>query len=237
MYPLRVVLLRPKRAENLGAIARAMKNFGVADWVAVSPTELDREAAKLVATQARELLDTLRVVDTLDEAVADCVWVVGTSSRSRKGMRRLDPREVGVECVERQAQGPVAIVFGDESSGLRNEELLRVHAVSALPTDAAQPSVNLAQAVLLYLYEHRRAQNAADVRDPALLPQAASDAEHEIIQSLLSQVLSGSGFLHQEGQEADAIVRDLLDPVRRSRLTRREAALWKAVLANLRKKL
>lgn len=234
MSPLRIVLLRPKRAENLGAIARAMKNFGVADWVAVCPEALDREAAKLVATQSRELLDSLREVDTLDEAVADCVWVVGTSSRPRRGMRRLDPREVGVECVERRAQGPVAIVFGDESSGLRNEELLRVHAVSALPTDTAQPSVNLAQAVLLYLYEHRRAQMSADVRDAALLPQAASDADLEIIQSMLTQVLSDSGFLHQEG---DVVVRDLLDPVRRSRLTRREAALWKAALGNLRNKL
>lgn len=233
-HPLRVVLLRPKRAENLGAIARAMKNFGVVDWVAVNPPELDREAAKLVATQARELLDTLRVVDTLDEAVADCVWVVGTSSRTRKGMRRLDPREVGVECVERQAQGPVAIVFGDESSGLRNEELIRVHAVSALPTDAAQPSVNLAQSVLLYLYEYRRANDDAAERDPPLLPQAASDAELEIVQSMLSQVLANSGFLHQDG---DAVVRDLLAPIRRSRLTRREAGLWQAALANLRKRL
>lgn len=234
MGSLRVVLLRPKRAENLGAIARAMKNFGIGDWVAVNPEGLDREAAKLVATQSRELVDELRVVDSLDEAVADCIWVVGTSSRTLRGLRRLEPQQVGAECVARRQEGPVAIVFGDESSGLRNEELLRVHAVSALPTDDAQPSVNLAQAVLLYLYEHRRAELLAHDRKPPRLPRAASDAELELIHSHLSEVASVSGFLHREG---DTVVRELLAPFRRSRLTRREAALWKAVLGNLRKRL
>lgn len=231
---IRVVLVRPKRAENLGAIARAMKNFGVSDWVAVSPQELDREAAKLVATQSRELLDSLRVVDTLDEAIGDCVWVVGTSPRvTRRGMRRLDPRDVAVECVTRRVDGPVAIVFGDESSGLRNEELERVHAVSALPTDEAQPSVNLAQAVLLYLYEVRQAQRATDAR-PALRPVAAQDADLERLHALFTRVLGDSGFLHEDG---DAVVRELMDPLRRSRATKREASLWTAVLANLEKKL
>lgn len=231
---VRVVLLRPKRAENLGAIARAMKNFAVSDWVAVAPPDLDREAAKLVATHARELLDSLRVVDTLDEAIADCVWVVGTSPRlTRRGMRRLDPRDVASECVARSGEGPVALVFGDESSGLRNEEIERVHAVSALPTDDAQPSVNLAQSVLLYLYEVRQAQRAADDR-PIRRPAAAQDADLERLHSLFARVLADSGFLHTDGH---TVVRELMDPLRRSRTTKREASLWTAALANLVKKL
>ena len=101
------------------------------------------------------MLEGVRVVDTLEEAVADCVWVVGTSSRRVEGKRRLSPRQVAPEAVERAAGGPVAIVFGDERSGMTNEEVWRCHDLSSVPTAPEQPSINLAQAVLLYAYELR----------------------------------------------------------------------------------
>src|SRR5512139_963552 len=94
---VRIVLLRPRSPENLGAVARVLKNFGMDDWaIAVLGTH-DFAAARRVAVHAEELLDRPRVVRTLDEAVADCAWVVGTSSRRVRGKRRLSPAEVAGE--------------------------------------------------------------------------------------------------------------------------------------------
>src|SRR5262245_50349824 len=93
MVPLRLVLMRPQNPDNVGAIARTMKNFGVREWVFVAPEFGDLNAAKRMAVHAEELLGQARIVGTLDEAVHDCVWVVGTSSRHVRGKRRLGPRE------------------------------------------------------------------------------------------------------------------------------------------------
>src|SRR5688500_17460088 len=96
MLPARLVLLRPRNADNLGAIARAMKNFGLSDWVVVSPNPqlLEAPGMNRLAVKSGELLETVRRVETLEEAVADCTWVVGTTMRQLEGRRRLFPEEV-----------------------------------------------------------------------------------------------------------------------------------------------
>lgn len=228
--PARIVLLRPRNPQNLGAVARALKNFGLADWAVVELGTHDFAAARRVAVGAEDLLDRPRLVRTLDDAVADCAWVVGTSSRRVRGKRRLSPAEVGREVLER-APGRTAIVFGDERSGLTNDEVDRCHDLSAIPTDPEQPSVNLAQAVLLYAYELRN--SAASARDPAPpAPRAASatDADLARIEETLRSVLRKGRFL--AGPERHA-VRDLATTLRRARLTRREASLWVAALSRI----
>ncbi len=154
----RIVLLRPRNPENLGAVARAMKNLGLDDWAIAALGTHDFEGARRVAVHAEELLDRPRVVLTLDEAVADCAWVVGTSSRRVRGKRSLSPTEVAREARARAAEGETAIVFGDERSGLTNVELDRCHDLSVIPTAGAQPSMNLAHAVVVYGWELRRAR-------------------------------------------------------------------------------
>jgi tRNA/rRNA methyltransferase/tRNA (cytidine32/uridine32-2'-O)-methyltransferase len=98
MVPIRVVL---HRAENVGAAARALKNFGLSDWAWVNPRPDDLEPAYRLAVNAGDLLETVRVCQSLDEAIADCVWVVGTSSRHAAGQRRIDPHEAARLLVER----------------------------------------------------------------------------------------------------------------------------------------
>lgn len=96
MTPPRLVFLRPRNADNLGAVARAMKNFGLSDWVVVNPNPIllgDSKAPRL-AVKSGELLETVRRVDSLAEAVADCEWVVGTTMRHVDGVRRFTPREL-----------------------------------------------------------------------------------------------------------------------------------------------
>ncbi|ABS27148.1 RNA methyltransferase [Anaeromyxobacter sp. Fw109-5] len=226
--PVRIVLLRPRNPENLGAVARAMKNFGLADWAIAELGTHDFATARRVAVHAEDLLDRPRLVRTLDEAVADCAWVVGTSSRRVRGKRRLSPAEVAREAMERAPAGRTALVFGDERSGLANDEVLRCHDLSAIPTDEAQPSVNLAQAVLLYAYELRRA--ALATREPAPAAAGATDGELRGLEEMLRAALRETGFL--AGPERHA-VRDLLSPLRRARLTRSEVRLWTAALRTM----
>jgi tRNA/rRNA methyltransferase len=224
---VRLVLLRPRVPENLGAIARAMKNLGFARWTLVEPRTLDFQAARRVAVHAEDLLERPRIAATLDEAVADSVWVVGTSSRKLRGKRRLTPRELAQEAVK--LQGEVAIVFGDERSGLTNEEIDRCHDLSVIPARPEQPSLNLAQAALVYLWEIVQAGASA----PAAPPPGkapATDRELELLEESLRSALRESGFLR--GPERHA-VRDLLATLRRSKLSRTEARLWIAALRGL----
>ncbi|MCM2334957.1 MAG: rRNA methyltransferase [Anaeromyxobacteraceae bacterium] len=228
--PVRIVLVRPRNPENLGAVARAMRNFGLDDWAIAALGTHDFAAARRVAVHAEDLLDRPRLAASLDEAVADCAWVVGTSARKVRGKRRLLPEEVAREAAAR-APGRTAIVFGEERSGLSGEELDRCHDLSAIPVDAAQPSLNLAQAVLVYAYEARRAGGVAPRgREGAL----ATDAELERLEGVLRGLLRAGRFL--AGPERHA-VRDLTDVLRRGRPSPREARLWEAALRAVSKRL
>lgn len=224
---VRFVLVRPRNAENLGSAARALKNFGLSQWTWVDAKAPSIEPAYKLAVHAEELLDSVRRETTLAAAVADCSWVVGTSSRHVRGKRRLGPRELAREAVDRARAGTVAIVFGDERSGLSNEEVDQCHDLSAIPTDDAQPSVNLAQATLLYAYELRLARLEAAESNPAPLPVPAPDAQLRAIEQALTSALTRSRFLSSEGRHA---VRDLMATLRRSRLSKAEAGVWSAAL-------
>jgi TrmH family RNA methyltransferase len=208
--PTRLVLLRPRNADNLGAIARAMKNFGLTDWVVVSPNPklLEVPGMNRLAVHAGELLESVRRVETLAEAVADCTWVVGTTMRRIEGRRRLQPDAVAA----RAAGEHLALVFGDERSGLTNEDLAQCHDVSSIPASEEQPSLNLAQAVLVYAYElWRKPQPEA----PG--PKPADDALLRQVAASLDAVLGGE---HAE----------LMQTLRRARLSKREAEHWQASL-------
>jgi TrmH family RNA methyltransferase len=227
---IRLVLVRPRNAENLGAAARAMANFGLRDWVWVAPAVEDLGPARRLAVHAGERLESARRAETLGEAVADCAWVVGTSSRRVEGKRRISPRALAAEAVERARDGTVAIVFGDERSGLTNEEIRRCHDLSAVPASDDQPSLNLAQAILLYAYEVRMAALAARPPPQQAAPRAApaTDEDLERVRDALTAALRRGKFLVHPDRHA---VRDLMAPLIRAKLGRQEARLWLAALA------
>jgi TrmH family RNA methyltransferase len=226
---VRIVLLRPRIPENLGAVARVMKNFGLEDWAVAAPATHGFAAARRVAVHAEDLLDRPRVAATLPEAVADCAWVVGTTSRLVRGRRRLSPAEVAREALARGPEGTTALVFGDERSGLTNDDLLRCHDLSTIPGAEAQPSLNLAQAVAVYAWELREASLAAAPRREGRRG-GATDEELSRIEEALRAALRKAGFL--AGPERHA-VRDLQATLRRARLSGREARLWLAALRTL----
>jgi tRNA/rRNA methyltransferase len=154
---VRVVLVEPQEPMNVGAVARAMRNFGLARLYLVNPAPRvgppwAREAYWL-AVHAEEILDRAVAVDSLMEALADVRLVVATTGRPRE----LYPAPVvpawEVPARVLSVEGEVALVFGRETFGLTNEELALAHVIGTIPTAPEQPSLNLAQAVVVFAYE------------------------------------------------------------------------------------
>lgn len=210
-----------------------MRNFGLTEWTVVAPNPLllDEPGARKLAVHSEELLSTARVVPSLAEAVADCTWLVGTSMRPVRGKRRLRPRAVAQRAFEHPGQ--VAVIFGDERSGMTANELASCHDVSSIPTDAAQPSLNLAQAVLLYCYElyvARLEQEACAL--PAPSAQLATEGELAELAASLESALRAAGALHA-GRPPN--LQPLISPLQRAGLTAKEFLRWNAALRALGK--
>ncbi len=158
-----VVLSHTTEPGNLGAAARALKTMGLRRLRLVRPHDhLGREALAL-AHGAEELLEQAVLFDDVRDAVADAVVVAGTTCRSRQ-LRKgalLPPEALAVRLADHAAAGPVALLFGAERTGLTNDELNLCRYQSTVPMAQHQPSLNLAQAVMLYAWELRRACLAA----------------------------------------------------------------------------
>jgi tRNA/rRNA methyltransferase len=152
MWNVRIVLVEPMGALNLGSVARVMKNMGLSQLWLVNP-QCDRysEEATNMAVHGLEILRNAQIVQTLPQALADCQKVIGTAGRIDGGELAVVSPDRGlswlVENVTRSA-----IVFGTEDRGLSNAELQYCQKVINIPTDAAYSSLNLAQAVAICCY-------------------------------------------------------------------------------------
>jgi tRNA/rRNA methyltransferase len=156
----RVVLVRPHFAGNLGATARAMRNFGLRDLVLVDPVaDVNSLEARRMSTHGESILDAAHTVATLDDALTDCLVVVATSAHV-EGLFREHcygrPDEMLPRLASALPVGPCALVFGPEPSGLTNAEVARCHGLISILTDPEYPALNLAQAVAICLCELRR---------------------------------------------------------------------------------
>lgn len=161
---IRVVLVGSQEPMNIGAAARAMQNFGISDLWLVAPEPRVRQdlahhpdgsMAYRLAVHAEEILDNLKIVETLGVAIANARLVVGTTVREREiytGVM-VSPRTMAQRVAQVAPQGKVALVFGREGSGLTTDEIDLSQLIVRIPTSPKQPSLNLAQAVLLLCYE------------------------------------------------------------------------------------
>jgi tRNA/rRNA methyltransferase len=204
----RVVLVRPHFAGNLGSVARAMRNFGLSDLVLVAPyTFPDNPEARRLATHGDGILDAARVVPDLGAALADCVLTLATSALTAGVVRRGmigTPAELMPRLLTAAGGGPVALVFGPEPHGLTNEEIGRCHGMVHIPVDPDYPALNLAQAVVVCLYELRKAWSARvnEARaGPAAGPAVAPHADQERMFEHLRDGLRAVGFLFGERQD------------------------------------
>jgi len=192
--PIRIVLVDASHPGNIGAVARAMKNMGLAQLVLVRPKQFPHEEATVRASAAADLLQAARVCDDIVEAVGDCGLVIGTSARPRAAnWTVLDPAAAAALAVEQAASRPVAILFGGERNGLSNEDLSACHALMTVPANPEYESLNLAQAVQIVSWEIRKATGAQVRRLP---PESApaSGAQMAHLRAHLEAVLPQLGF-------------------------------------------
>lgn len=238
-----MVLHRPQSAENIGAAARAMKNFGLTRLSIVAPESWSGaprgggpgtagadvlSRARRMARKAADLLETAQVHRDLREALRNVTFACGTTSRAVQGRPQLTPRELAAEVAGRTDSGEVAIVFGEERRGLSDAELEVCQAVCTIPTAKAYDSMNLAQAVAVLSWE------VAANKTSHPPPEPVEPARHETLEALwdrLKKVLLVSGFANPQNPEQ--ILADFRRLLTRAEPSQREVELILAALRSV----
>jgi len=195
---VRVVLVQPQGAANVGAVARAMKNLGVSDLALVGTSKRRVAAAKTTAVHAADVLERARRTKSIAEAVADCNLVVGTSAQG--GLYREapeSPQAISADILGIARRGRVAIVFGPEHHGLTRDDLRSCQRLIRIDTADDYTSLNLAQAVLLVCYELRR-----QLPGPAsAAPVAAAAGDLKRLEDRMRHALLDVGFLNPQNPD------------------------------------
>jgi TrmH family RNA methyltransferase len=193
------ILVRTSHPGNIGATARAMANMGLSDLRLVEPVGFPGAEATARAVGATHVLENAQIYRTLDEAIADCGFVVGATARLRSiPWPRSDPVSAMAELLAQSRTGKVSLLFGREASGLTNEELDRCQRHVRIPVNEAFPSLNLAAAVSILAYELRRAYGCEDDPSDDQMDGNSPLASAEQVQLFfehLEMVLNEIGFL------------------------------------------
>ena len=220
MPRVRVVLVRPENAANVGACARLVKNAGLPGLYLVTPGDWRTVDCWRTAWGAQEVLEEARVFEELDQALEGVALALALSGRRGSGRAPLDIRE-GAEAIGAlDADEEARLVFGPETNGLTNEEIACCGRQAAIPSDPAQPSYNLSHAVAIAVYEVHRA------RPGSRLPEIPRRATHDEKQQLL--VLLREGLLEVEALprvNTDGYFEDWQALVQRADLSARELKL------------
>jgi tRNA/rRNA methyltransferase len=231
---LRVVLVATRNPLNIGAVARAMSNFGFLRLRVVNPYDVAfREARSAVGAAA--LLESAEECRTVADAVADCTLVVGTTAVGHRELQHpLRRLEYGARLIRRDMGGAnVALLFGSEKFGLSNDDLSHCHWLMRIPTREAHSTMNLGQAVALCLYEIVRDSRAAKKVPAPLKPAGAADVER--FTAMLLDALRASGYVNpRTAVSTEQKVRRL---VRRLNLPARDAEVWLGMLKQILWKL
>lgn len=232
---IRIVLVQPSLGGNIGAAARAMKTMGLSRLYLVAPDEFPGADATARAAGADDVLEQACVCTSLDEAIADCHLVVGTSARSRRiPWPLLMPDIAAQRMVAESDHREVALVFGRERTGLTNLELNRCQILVTIPSDPEFSSLNLASAVQVLAYEIRRAGERREV--PGLGPDLplgepyATQAEVQHYYAHLEKTLVETGFLDPANPRH--LMRRLMRLYNRVALTSNEVNILRGILTS-----
>src|SRR5262245_2104299 len=231
-----VVLHEPQDLVNIAHVVRAMKNFGLRDLRLVNPREYEAYRAEGIAHQTQDVLARVRVFSALEDALADCVHVVGFTARGRTAKRNVQrPREASAEVMGLAEDGAVALLFGREDKGLSNEALDRCHRVVTIPSDPAYASLNLAHAVVIMLYELALARGAEALpfKVPRRSSEPAAAAELERLFADIARALQAIEFF--KTRNADAVMRTIREVAHRTPLDAREVKLLRAMAIEVTK--
>jgi tRNA/rRNA methyltransferase len=228
---LAVVLVSPRNPVNIGAVARAMSNFGCVDLRLVMPYRVAFDEAR-AAVNAGHVLAQAREFATIPDAVADCSLIVGTSSVAARGLAQPVWRlEAAARRIKTHLKaGRAALLFGSEKFGLSSDDLAHCHWRLRIPARAEHGSMNLGQAVAVCLYELIRDGRRAQAERPRVEPAAAA-LELDRLTVLLEEVCTESGYLKPP---VDASVRRKLRRlVRRWELRGADAPIWQGVFRQI----
>ncbi len=222
---LRVVLHQVQSPENLGAVARLLANFDLPVLRLSDPRLEDTDAAHRTAVHAGHVLASAERAARLEDAVADAVYVLGTSGREAlRGREPVSPEEGVARLRAAAARGPVALVLGGERRGLSDEELALCQDVACIPAPGPQPSLNLAQAAAVLLYLASREDAAPG---PAVTPDpGAPQALRQVLRRRMERALRAADGLNP--QSPLPVLDEMLRALDRAQLSRREAELWAA---------
>lgn len=224
-----VVLHEPQDLVNIAAVVRAMKNFGLRDLRLVQPAEYDTFRIEGIAHKTSDILRRVTQFATLEDALADCRFVVGFTARGRSAKQNAArPREAMPEIVAMADRGRVALVFGREDKGLSNAALDRCDRAVTVPTNPAHSSLNLAQAFCVAAYElflHRG--ETAPLKPPRRSAPPATHAAVEETVAAAEQALDAIEFF--KSRNPDVVMRTVRTVVHRTPLDAREAKLIKAM--------
>jgi TrmH family RNA methyltransferase len=232
-----VVLVEPTDPVNIGGVVRAMANCGFLNLRLVNPVGFDPWHVGGIAHYTQHIVESTAQFGSLPEAVADQHFVLGLTGRHHRAARNALPFQTAIDQLTDAARAGqrVTVVFGREDWGLSNTMLDACHAVTTIPTNPAYPSLNLAQAALLVLYQlFQRAGGEAQAYRPSR--KSAPPASSALLEDLfadLERALDAIDFLKRRSRQH--VLRSLRVALFRARLDAREASLMHAMAIEVRR--
>jgi tRNA/rRNA methyltransferase len=196
---LRIILVHPRGSGNIGSVARAMKNVDAGELAIVGKGRTRSFWARAMAVHGREILADAKSYETLRDAIADSTLVVGTTCRA--GLYRSHsqtPKEVAPTVVDALEKGKVALIFGPEDHGLSNKDLEHCQLLITIPTHPDYPSLNVAQAAVICLYEFYVA--ALTPANDSMVKRADAEQVERLFDIMRNSLLK-IGFLDSENPE------------------------------------
>jgi tRNA/rRNA methyltransferase len=212
-FRVKILLIKPRNPDNIGAAARAMANFGLEDLRVTAPhIPVWRESVEALraAVGAGHIINAARVFDSIHEAAADCRTLLGTSSLHRQNPERDVISLPDIREYLAGREDPVGILFGSEKTGLTKDDLSHCHAILNIPTGEIQPSMNLGQSVALVCYELAAARKAPRRQRPVAPSPCAQETER-IVSQICSLLCKIYGPVWGGAGRAREIRRSLLD--------------------------
>lgn len=235
---IRIILINTFHPGNIGAAARAMKTMGLESLWLVNPQHFPAPEAESMAAGARDLLAQARVVDSLDTAIADCSLVIGTSARKRNmAIPMLAPTTCADKLVQESKQGPVALVFGQETMGMTNNELLKCHYHVAIPANPQYPVLNVSAAAQIMCYEICQAaqrRHACPAEQQAAAPAYPQIQQLELFYQHLETTLDDIDFIVR--QHPGLVMTRLRRLFNRARPEVKELQMLRGILSAIQKK-
>ncbi|MBB4233869.1 RNA methyltransferase [Rhizobium esperanzae] len=232
-----IILVEPQMGENIGMVARAMANFGLAELRLVNPRDgWPNEKALATASKADHVIEATKVYDTLEQAVADLNFVYATTARERDGYKPVRSPVIAAETLRakfRAGEG-TGILFGRERWGLTNEEVALADEIVTFPVNPAFASLNIAQAVLLMSYEWMKS-GMDDVGAVPFQAMGQTPSTKEQLFGLFDQLeeaLDARGYFHPAGKKPK-MIDNLRAVLSRRAFTEQEISVLRGVISSL----